>query len=294
MDTHLVELIRQQSSPLEPISPESRPDDRIGINKVRAVLFDVYGTLFISGSGDISLASQIDGESHMRSALNRFGARPTSREFTYQKHFLDVIHTTRTSMIDAGIPYPEVDLRELWESWIANLVRDNRLTVDAEEVDTRAIAIAYECAVNPVWPMPGARDILHSFKDRGIRLGIVSNAQFFTPLLFKALLGLSVEEFGFETSLCAWSYEKQIGKPEPALYRDPIHQLEQDGIQKSEILMVGNDMLNDVFAAHQCGIQTALFTGDGRSLRLRNDHQGCQSMEPNHVISELCQLGETS
>ena len=48
----LILLIRELSAPLEPIPPGAgaAPGRLAG---VRAVIFDVYGTLFVSGSGDI-------------------------------------------------------------------------------------------------------------------------------------------------------------------------------------------------------------------------------------------------
>ena len=45
--------------------------------------------------------------------------------------------------------------------------------------------------------------------------------------------------------------------------------LGKNGVAPGEVLYVGNDMLNDVYAAGQVGFRTALFAGDQRSLRMR-------------------------
>jgi len=48
------------------------------------------------------------------------------------------------------------------------------------------LAVEYECRVNPVWPMPAALETIETLRARGFRLGIVSNAQFYTPLIIEA------------------------------------------------------------------------------------------------------------
>ena len=69
---------------------------------------------------------------------------------------------------------------------------------DAQFPEKHLIALAteYECRVNPVWPMPGARDCLRELAGAGLALGIVSNAQFYTPPMLQALLGESLHVSG--------------------------------------------------------------------------------------------------
>ena len=55
----LIERIQALSASLAPI-PTSIAPHCPKITGLRAVLFDVYGTLMISGSGDISLAAPAD------------------------------------------------------------------------------------------------------------------------------------------------------------------------------------------------------------------------------------------
>ena len=51
--------------------------------------------------------------------------------------------------------------------------------------------------------MPGAAETLAALQQRGLLLGIVSNAQFYTPLMIEALLGKPPGELGFLPELCA-------------------------------------------------------------------------------------------
>jgi putative hydrolase of the HAD superfamily len=67
-----------------------------------------------------------------------------------------------------------------------------------------------------------------------------------------------------------------------------LHQ--QYGILPEDTLYVGNDMLNDIWPAAQCGLKTSLFAGDQRSLRLRETDPRCSDLEPDVIITKLSQL----
>ena len=52
MTDQLADIIRRNSEPLEPVATHVEP--RLNsIDRARAVMFDVYGTMLISGSGDV-------------------------------------------------------------------------------------------------------------------------------------------------------------------------------------------------------------------------------------------------
>jgi putative hydrolase of the HAD superfamily len=49
-------------------------------------------------------------------------------------------------------------------------------------------------------------------------------------------------------------------------------------------------MLKDIWPATRLGFKTALFAGDRRSLRLREDDERCRVLQPDLVIDQLEQL----
>ena len=141
--------------------------------------------------------------------------------------------------------------------------------------------------------MPEALPTLQQLQRKEITLGIVSNAQFNTPLMFPALLGHNHISLGFDGALCTWSYKSGEVKPSRSIFQRIVERLEYDyGIPPDKAMYVGNDMLNDVWAASQCGLKTALFAGDQRSLQLRKDHPECVNLKPNIIITKLPQLLE--
>jgi putative hydrolase of the HAD superfamily len=62
------------------------------------------------------------------------------------------------------------------------------------------------------------------------------------------------------------------------------------GIAGEQAAFIGNDMRNDIAPAHAAGLQTVLFAGDARSLRLRQDDPCCRDLQPDLRITHLNQL----
>ncbi|WP_133510992.1 HAD family hydrolase [Candidatus Thiosymbion oneisti] len=277
---YLVGRIRYLSTPLEPCPTDVAPqlDPLPGI---RAVLFDVYGTLVISASGDIGLAGERDTTSAFAAALDAAGIRaPATAGPARLEQAIRASHTQRQA---AGTEFPEVDILAVWAEVLGG-------EVPASQDKLARLAVEYECRVNPVWPMPGLARLLADLRRRPLVLGIVSNAQFYTPLMLEGFLGAPLADLGFDTECCAWSYRLLEAKPSTRIYQVALTGLDRvHGIAPSEVLYVGNDLRNDIWPASLTGCRTALFAGDARSLRLREDDPCCASVVPDRVVTALSQ-----
>jgi putative hydrolase of the HAD superfamily len=281
-------LFQTLNSPLAPI-PTGMEPRLTKLERIQAVVFDIYGTLVVSGTGDISIAQTIDKENELRSILDTAGI-PVKPEVNLTKRFYDLIQTDHATSKAKGILYPEVEILEIWQRLFRGLQTDgltNRIPGQKEISD---IAIRFECAVNPVWPMPGMSELLQSLKNRGIKTGIVSNAQFYTPIMMESFTGKKLSDLGFTKDLCIWSYKEGLGKPSLALFEKLKRSLSNYGVAARNTLYLGNDMLNDIWTASQAGLRTALFAGDKRSLRLRDRDDRCKNLIPDAVLTALHQL----
>ena len=121
-------------------------------------------------------------------------------------------------------------------------------------------------------------------------MGIISNAQFFTPYLFNWFLDSSPGDLGFKSDLIFYSYKSGHAKPSPVMFDAAAKNIMNMDISLHSVLYIGNDMLNDIYPAKMVGFKTALFAGDARSLRLRENHPKCQNLSPDIVIIDLLQL----
>jgi putative hydrolase of the HAD superfamily len=292
----LRERIRALSAPLEPVVTTTTACIR-ALPGIRAVLFDLYGTLVISGSGDVGAAAACDSGPAMAEAfraadvsLSTAGGGEAAELF--RARILDAQERRRSQ----GVAHPEVDIERVWLDFLGALAGEG--IIEAPEglgpggmpALARRMAVEHECRVNPVWPMPGARDVLAALGARGLCLGIVSNAQFYTPLILEVLLDGGLAELGFDEHCCSFSFQLLEAKPSTRLFAPALAGLAARGITAAQTLFVGNDMLNDVWAASRVGCRTCLFAGDARSLRLREDDARCRALVPDAVLTDLRQL----
>ncbi|MGB5620116.1 MAG: HAD family hydrolase, partial [Desulfobacterales bacterium] len=151
-------------------------------------------------------------------------------------------------------------------------------------------ALEYELTVNPVFPMPGLKTLLSACHNHGLPMGIISNAQFYTSSLLAWFLGSSLEKSGFDHRLNLLSFRFGYAKPSTFMFKRAADALTGIGIPVASALYVGNDMLNDIRPASVVGFKTALFAGDGRSLRLRESDDRCRELIPDLIVTDLRQL----
>lgn len=243
------------------------------------ILFDVYGTLFISGSGDISIAEKESRNAGTLNALFKKFDIPAPAEEILSRFFAR-IEKEHTRLKSKGVDFPEVRIEEIWKS-VLDIEDSERLMQFVRE---------YEAAVNPVWPMPHAEKIFHHCRSKRMPLGIISNAQFYTAELFSDFFKSGLPALGFDPGLLFYSYAFGYAKPSPFLFQKAAAALAPKKIRPKSVLYIGNDMLNDIYPARNAGFQTALFAGDKRSLRLRNEDERCSHLQPDIVITDLIQL----
>ena len=293
MRDDLQSLIGAASQPLQPVPTGVEPK-LPEIQGIRAVLFDVYGTLLISASGDVASA---DPEVRQRAFGDAWqegmGSRPPAAGVAALD---DAIKEQHSHDRGRGVDYPEVDIVAMWRQ-VAAEAREAAeqaapsASLDVEQLDLPRLAVEFEVRANPVWPMPGLEECLQQLRHAGLVLGIISNAQFFTPIALAAVTGKSVAEHGFDPDLQYYSYEFARAKPSHVMYETAAAALADRGIAASETLFVGNDMRNDIWPAAAVGFRTALFAGDRRSLRMRTDEAESKlAPEADAVVTELVQL----
>lgn len=294
------EILRKQiqdaSSRLEAIQP-NYPVSLSPIPGIKALLFDVYGTLLISASGDISLADTSEEAKQSKAAavaVQHGGFQfcgDNGAQLAY-KLYREAIKTEHRRLAALHYEAPEVDIREIWHHVLRYLKSRGYISGRISSSAIDITALSFELESNKIWPMPNAEAVLRKLGSR-YPLGIVSNAQFYTPLSFQSLFGCDEQALGFREDLIAYSYRYRSAKPSSFLFEQVLEVLERSyNIHPEETVYIGNDMLNDIHTASRCSCKTVLFAGDKRSLRLREDDERCRETVPNAVISDLNQIAE--
>ena len=151
----------------------------------KVVFWDVYNTLVTARRGDLD--SLLKRESELRMAFDR-----TVRNFSLhaapaelQELFLRGIEAEREKRIAEGVAHPEVRVEEIWFKLLEKSEPDEPPTMSL----AREVALFFERQANPKELQFRAFDVLTTLQKRGVRHGIISNAQFYTPIELSDLLG---------------------------------------------------------------------------------------------------------
>ncbi len=109
---------------------------------------------------------------------------------------------------------------------------------------------------SPPAMVEGVPDMLSALKDKGYRLGIISNTGQTPGRLIRAYLeDLDIIQFFDHLT---FSDEVRLSKPTPAIF---LHTLATMGCLAEQVVHVGDHLLNDVLGAHQVGIATVWVKG---------------------------------
>ncbi len=277
--------------------PNLRPNSKEKI-QIKAVIFDIYGTLLISSSGDIDQASlKVENmEKALKAGNYNIGKNPTEIAAFILRLLPEKIKENQQEIKEKGHPFPDIDIFKVWDAMLQDVQQAGLLSLNGSESVTDTIFV-FEVLSNKVFPMPGMKDVLTELSRKKIPLGIVSNAQFYTPVLMNYFLSGNFSQEQdinfFDPELSVFSYKELRGKPDVSLFHKLVPVLENKyNIDVSETIFVGNDMLKDIYTAHNAGLKTVLFAGDERSLRLREDDERVKGIFPDFIITDLKQLLE--
>jgi len=258
---------------------------------MRAVIFDVYGTLvnyWRPGFNSIQEREKTLMEAFTELA-GRFGMEETLAKMnpadapgkTLSDFYHGLIALNHEKALGKGVEYPEIRIEQIWSVILMMLERNGyakerrRVSVDNREfafADTagfaRCLAYTYNFLSMGRVLYPNVTRALRKLKEDNIVLGILSNAQFYTPidltLLFRDESGGKVEDFNelFDPDLTFFSYEYGVSKPDNLMFRKLFDALYEYHITPAQTVFVGNDLLIDIAPAKALGMKTAFFCGD--------------------------------
>jgi FMN phosphatase YigB (HAD superfamily) len=214
---------------------------------LRAIIFDVYGTLLAVGPPPTDAPARWD-----RLCQDAFKAPPRLGLAQFSAACDLAIARQHALARSRGIPYPEV----CWPSVVAEALPDlSALSLG----DRDEFLYQQACLWHTVRLAAAARETLRDLRARGLLLGLASNAQGYTLRELQEALqphGLGLDLF--EPELCFWSFAHGFSKPDPHVFQILAARLQARGIAPAETLMVGDRLDNDLDPAKAHGWQTWL------------------------------------
>jgi putative hydrolase of the HAD superfamily len=255
------------------------------MSDTKVIFWDVYSTLVMARRGDLD--SLLKREAELRMAFDRtirnFSLRATPAKL--QELFLHGIHAEREGRIADGVAHPEVRVDDIWFKLLEKFQSDEPATMSF----AREVALFFERQANPKELQFRAFDVLTTLKKRGMRHGIISNAQFYTPIELSELLGdasrgaIRTYESLFDARLVFFSFELGVAKPDLTAFRRAVEILTKENIMPDDCAFVGNSLTNDIAPAQHVGFRTILFAPEPVPE---------STIKPDLVIHNLGQLLE--
>jgi len=278
------------------------------LENIRAVLWDVYGTLCGVDVGDLEKSMQNTDRLTIAAeeTIAEFGLAQ-SFQLMFPQHspavalrdlYLRLIDHSHLRSLAMGIEYPEVIIEKIWETILTQCLQVGYQPSRKESTLFTAYRWAYffDHKLQHTYLYPHALVCLQALKQAGIIQGIISNAQFYTPLHLRRLLchvskedSVELQDY-FSEPLVLFSYELGYSKPNSRAFQKAIDILSRQGIAPDEILYIGNDMLNDIWTAKKNGIKAMLYAGDHTQINLREDEPRCVNLRADAVVTDMTQI----
>lgn len=304
-----VDIRFSQKNVPQPASADLNPKI-VDLSDIRAVFWDVYGTLFGVSLGDLErtleytdrltqAADTVIEEFRLATSLNRLYP-DQSANIALRDQYLQRIADSHERSRTAGIEFPEVVIENIWQSILDQCRQVGYQTGFDEPIRDTAYRIAYcfDASIQHNYLYPGIDRCLTRLSQTNRTQGIISNAQFYTPIQLRRVLrkelqrdNLELEEF-FDESLVFFSYELGYSKPNPGAFQKANRILGRQGIEPEQIAYIGNDMLNDIWAAAQAGWKTILFAADKTQTTLRENQPKCGALEADAIVTQAESLIE--
>jgi len=225
--------------------------------KIRAIIFDIYGTLLEVGP------PPPDAEARwQRLFLDLLQTEPRLSRLAFSVASSRVIARHHVAARARGIPWPEVHWPSIVTEALPELAQLSRS--DQEEFSFRPIQIGHTTRMTAE-----TATTLRRLKARPGLLGLASNAQAYTVReLQESLTVQGLDVSLFERDLCFWSFEQGFSKPDPHVFRMLTARLAAREIAPQETLMVGDRVDTDVEPAraqawHAWHLRTGVNPGGG-------------------------------
>jgi FMN phosphatase YigB (HAD superfamily) len=285
--------------------PKARP--HIARLPVRAVLWNVYGTLLAVPGGELWFEHPTDFvmDAALDKTIQEFKMwQSMSRKPGAPAAYMKELYTkalTGLRMAGSGFEkFPEVASERIWDDIVKKLLqKEYQIDVGvygALNEFTKKVAYFFHASIQGFGAYEGATAALRDVAGAGKLQGLLADGQCFTPAqLHKAFRHqdptLDLANY-LPIDLRVLSAERKARKPSDTLFKAALDALKARGVAAGEVLHVGSNMTRDIIPAKKHGMKTALFAGDKASLVATPEQLKDTATRPDVLLTELPQIGD--
>jgi FMN phosphatase YigB (HAD superfamily) len=293
-------------APPEPSPAKAKPH-LVPLPDVRAVTWNVYGTLVVLAGGElywkhpnafvmqVALDKTIQ-EFNMWGSMSRKPGQPAD----YMQQLYDQVLAEQSTFTAAGVKHPETLAERVWEAIIKKLFHkdykfDTGFYGSLNEFSTK-VAYFFHASLQGTACYPGAAEALRHVRDSGLKQSLLADAQAITTVQLQRSLtaqdaAARVEDF-VDADLNVLSCQVGCRKPADKLFRRAVEAYRERGIAPDQVLHVGSRITQDIAPARRLGMRTALFAGDAGSLQATAEQCKTSATRPDLLLTDLRQIAE--
>lgn len=276
------------------------------LSGIKAVLWDVYGTLLRTADGgftifpdqEIRLQVALDKTIHEFNMWNSMYRKPGAPWESMIHQFKDYSERLAMAAPKRAGDFTDTNLVVIWAQIIDRLfdkeyIYDKSLYGDVPALAEK-VAYFFHCNLQATEARAGAVAAVTDLNANGIRQGIVADGQSFTMVqLMKGLVhqGLEIPAFeAFRPDLTVYSTQLAVRKPSKSLYLYALHQLNEAGIQPEETLHVSCRLETDLVPAKLVGMKTALLAAEKTGLEAPVNLIKDPQSRPDRLLTDITQI----
>jgi FMN phosphatase YigB (HAD superfamily) len=274
---------------------------------VRAVLWNVYGTLLAVPQGELLFESPVAfvmsnaldktiQEFKMWASMSRKPGQPSE----YMQTIYSQILNEQRAVPGGTERHPEVCSERVWEAILKRLLQKD-YKFDAGFFGSlnefsRKVAYFFHASLQGTACYEGAARAMRAVRDAGLAQGLLADGQCFTTVQLQRGLNKQDDEAQLDElltdGLTTLSCDVRGRKPSERLFRQALEALSGQGIGPDEVLHVGSRVQQDLVPARRLGMKTALFAGDKASLQATPEQLKDATSRPDVLLTSLEQITE--
>lgn len=289
------------------VTPVKARPHLLRLPQIRAVLWNVYGTLLAIPQGELlyehpqafimnNALDKTIQEFKMWASMSRKPGQPSDYMLSQYRQLL----AEQSSMFRGAERHPDLQVERVWETILKRLLQkdykfDASFFGSLNEM-SRKVAYFFHASLQGTACYPQAARVLQQLHRRGILQGLLADGQCFTTVQLQRGLNAQDTEVRLEAvlteGLSILSCELRGKKPSERLFRRALELLHEKDISAGEVLHVGSRIAQDLIPAKRLGMHTALFAGDRGSLQATPEQLKEPASRPDVLLTELGQLLE--
>jgi FMN phosphatase YigB (HAD superfamily) len=279
----------------------------VPLPQVRAVTWNVYGTLLCTSGGDLTFQhpQQFVMDVALDKTIQEFKmwgsmSRKPGQPAEYMRQIYGLVLTEQQSLAAGVEKHAEIASDKMWEAILKKLLqKDYRFDAGfygSLNEFSRKVAYFFHASLQGTAAYPGAADALRHVHAAGLPQGLLADGQCFTTVQLQR--GLAAQDADaqldewIDPELRSLSYEVRARKPSERLFRHSLSALAARGITADQVLHVGSRLQQDIIPAKRLGMKTALFAGDRDSLVATPDQLKEPPSRPDVLLTELAQIAD--